>query len=204
MINKIKLFIATFFCSFIFTSPSQAALLQIDSNGILTGATGVLVEGAYYDVTFVDGSCINLFSGCNESSDFNFTTQNSAVAAAQAILDQVFIGMYDENPYITFGCRINTGACGVTIPYLIGSSSVTASTAWNYIQEEDDRIQRGRLLTPSDDFTRLNWNYAIFSPSVPTEVPESSHMILLSIGLIALLLNRKRLRSSQKNTSNPI
>lgn len=200
MANKIKLLLATFLCSFIFISPSQAALLQIDSNGILMGAKGVLVEGAYYDVTFADGSCISLFSGCNQSSDFNFTTQSSAIAAAQAILDQVFIGIYDENPNLTFGCRISTGFsygyCGVNIPYLIESPYVAAPTAWNYINEKDDRLQRKRLLTPHDDFTRNNWNYAIFTPSSPASVPESSSMILLGLGLIALIFKRRRISAT--------
>lgn len=47
---------------------AAAASLLIDSNGILIGATGVQVGGNSYDVSFVDGSCVTLFSGCERQA----------------------------------------------------------------------------------------------------------------------------------------
>jgi hypothetical protein len=40
---------------------AAAPILQASSGGILTGATGVDVNGTLYDVQFVDGSCV---AGC--------------------------------------------------------------------------------------------------------------------------------------------
>jgi hypothetical protein len=50
-------------------SSAQATTLDV-VGGILHGASGVLVDGNLYDVQFLDGSCISLYSGCDEDSDF--------------------------------------------------------------------------------------------------------------------------------------
>src|SRR5690606_7201977 len=66
---------------------TRAAVLLVDLTGPspeLLGATGVAVDGALYDVLFVDGSCIALFDGCDAPTDFAFTAQAAAEAAAQA------------------------------------------------------------------------------------------------------------------------
>jgi hypothetical protein len=55
----------TLLVSIVLSSAASAATLIVDSNGILTGATGVNVGGTLYDVEFVDGSCIALFDGCD-------------------------------------------------------------------------------------------------------------------------------------------
>ena len=40
--------------------PAQAAvILDVDRDGKLRGASGVDVRGSFYDVEFVDGSCID-------------------------------------------------------------------------------------------------------------------------------------------------
>ena len=69
------------------------------------GAFGVSVGGNLYDVTFQDGTCISLFSGCDEASDFTFNSGADADAASQALIDQVFNGddSYDAQPELTRG-----------------------------------------------------------------------------------------------------
>jgi hypothetical protein len=49
------------------------------------GASDVLVDGSLYDVQFLDGTCIDLYDGCDEVSDFTFQTSASAVLASQAL-----------------------------------------------------------------------------------------------------------------------
>jgi hypothetical protein len=66
---------------------ASAAVLNV-SGGQLLGAHNVDVLGTLYDVTFLNGTCIDLFSGCDEPSDFAFNTQASATAAGQALLDR--------------------------------------------------------------------------------------------------------------------
>ena len=67
--------------------PAQAVVLKINSAGLLTGATGVLVAGqrGAYEVDFVDGTCASVFGGCNVSL-FQFNNFNAATAAAAALL----------------------------------------------------------------------------------------------------------------------
>ena len=79
-----------------------AATLTIDSNEKLTGATDVDVLGILYSVEFVNGSCAQVYSGCDETSDFAFTTMDQGKAASQAILD-LFVGDYDTEPQLTRG-----------------------------------------------------------------------------------------------------
>ena len=63
----------------------NAATIIRDGNGIMTGATGVDVAGASYDVEFVEGSCNSLNNNC---TDFAFTIGNVS-DAAQALVDEV-------------------------------------------------------------------------------------------------------------------
>jgi hypothetical protein len=77
--------------------------------GQLMGASGVLVDGNLYGVQFLDGTCIDLFNGCDDVSDFTFQTEASATLASQALLDQVFLdgvdGAVDSLPSLTNGCE---------------------------------------------------------------------------------------------------
>ena len=53
------------------SATASAATLNV-VGGQLMGASGVDVGGILYDVEFLDGTCIDLFSGCDESADFDF------------------------------------------------------------------------------------------------------------------------------------
>ena len=95
---------------------AHAASLLIDGSGILTGATGVMVSGIAHDVRFEAGSCNSVFDGCDPLQDLFFTSGAAALAASQALLDQVFLGtnpgnidpltpgFYDDRPGLTQGC----------------------------------------------------------------------------------------------------
>jgi hypothetical protein len=107
--------------------------------GILTGARNVVVNGTLYDVDFVDGTCVELFSGCDAASDFPFRVSGLAVAASQALLDFVFIdgpaGSFDSDTRITRGCSLPT-VCRVDTPRrsgtdVAGNLAVTVAYAFN-------------------------------------------------------------------------
>jgi hypothetical protein len=86
----------------------------------LVDASGVDVGGTLYDVAFVDGSCIALFSERNEVIDFTFQISAAALDAAQALLDQMFLddllGRFDTHPYLTEVCTEGTDSCLVDYP----------------------------------------------------------------------------------------
>ena len=110
-------------------SIAHAATLDIRS-GQLFGAAGVDVNDILYDVAFRDGTCIELYGGADENTDFPFTNLSNindnslAIVANQALLDQVFVdsplGAFDSAPNLTNGCR-STGGCEVFTPMWVNA-----------------------------------------------------------------------------------
>ena len=110
--------------------PPAFALIT-DESGQLIGANAVMILGELYDVEFLDGSCVEVFSGCDELTDITFL-RDEAVTAAQALLDQVFVGQFDNDPELTRGCT-STETCRVQIPRWInedGSAPVAIAINW--------------------------------------------------------------------------
>ena len=52
------------------SAPAAAATLITDTNGQLTGASGVNVDGTLYDVVFGPGSCADNFGTCDSTTIF--------------------------------------------------------------------------------------------------------------------------------------
>jgi hypothetical protein len=127
---------------------AHAAVILVDASGLLTGATGVMVNGTAYDVSFQGGSCNAVFNGCDPSLDFLFTSGASALVASQALLDQVFLGenhgvedgdpsgpgFFDSHPGLTRGCPLGDfNVCIALTPYSFSSGSLLlAGLATNY------------------------------------------------------------------------
>jgi hypothetical protein len=113
--------LGTFVVTLALASTANAATLLVNGSGILTGATDVNVGGTLYDVEFVDGTCVALFDGCDSANDFDFSTEADALAASQALLDQVFVntaqGSFDSDPSLTFGC---SSTCFASTPFGLG------------------------------------------------------------------------------------
>lgn len=117
--------------SLVFASNAYAATLITDGSGQLIGTHDVVVSGASCDVAFLDGSCVEVFSGCDELTDITFL-QDEAATAAQALLDQVFIGQFDNDPELTRGCN-STETYRVQIPRWVngdGSAHVAIAINW--------------------------------------------------------------------------
>ena len=112
-------------------SAEASAILIVDSNGILQGATGVTVDGALYDVELIHGSCPELFSGCDAASDFPFQTSGAATLAAQALRDQVLLdgpqGPFDSSPEMNSGCwpfwQSPEPVCEIFVPFQLAPFS---------------------------------------------------------------------------------
>lgn len=110
------------FLLLIWTAAAKAVTLNVDFSGQLRGASGVDVAGVLYDVEFEEGSCNELFGGCDTDADFPFATPEAARQASLALLDQVFLdgpsGEFDTSPELTFGCSL-TSFCFVLTPFEI-------------------------------------------------------------------------------------
>jgi hypothetical protein len=187
-----------------FVSPlcTASAILTVQS-GVLVGASNVDVGGALYNVSFVDGTCVDLFDGCDEVSDFTFRSEIDATNASQALLDQVFVdvaaGLFDANPPLTSGCENQfTGFnCIATTPYGLHPTSAPARLVVAAVNRvgpgngfglapQDDTID-SRDFHRLDDFTvTLNAVWAVWTP-----VPEPATTILLVFGLLGAVFTRR-------------
>lgn len=172
---------------------AQAVTLNV-VGGQLVGASLVNVSGSYYDVVFVDGTCIDLYNGCDEAGDFTFTTLGLANQASNALLTQVFVdsgaGNFDLDPELTAGCS-NEDICIAFTPYsLLDVDTVNAGYAWNNAVEADDHITDASVLRTADlGVGGLNpiFTYAVWSP-----VPEPGTGLLMGLGLILMGARTRR------------
>ncbi|MDH4185799.1 MAG: PEP-CTERM sorting domain-containing protein [Nitrospira sp.] len=187
-------------------SVGRATTLQIDANGILTGATGVNVNGAFYDVQFSGGTCAALFNGCDQASDLVFTDATTAFLASAALASQVFLdvpeGAFDSQPLLTNGCNVSSFLdCQITTPYgpytLFGVQRVSSYMFGNYpgidyyasgaidVDKTIDSVHQ-----PYHGATWAIWRLEV--ASVPE--PGSLSLLVLGLGLLALVDYRWRQR----------
>lgn len=174
----------------------QAAIVLTNGAGKITGATGVIVEGESYSVNFVDGSCIDLYSGCNENSDFVFNTLGQATAASQALLDQVFIDVvldtFDLDPEKTVGCT-NSGLCRSLTLYALSATAgaIAGATADNDAVEANDVVTLNIGVGDGLDLNDVSIaTYAVWTAN-PSSVPLPASIYLFTLALSAVLLIKR-------------
>ncbi|MEM1188287.1 MAG: hypothetical protein AAGI72_07160 [Pseudomonadota bacterium] len=207
------------------TKSIAAPILNVDPvTEDLFGATGVEVEGRLFDVEFVDGTCFALFSRCDEAEDFAFSSEASALAAAQALLDTVLIenlntpsllDNFDRFPSQTNGIgSIPLG--NLLIPYAVNGSMVDLAFAGN--TNPDFEGMRGPvpggIIGPDflgvttlsighdtgRDANQSFQAFAVFTPSAVATVPVPGSAPSLILGLLGLSAVR-RLRRVRKTSS---
>jgi hypothetical protein len=178
-------------------SSVNAAILNVDGDGNLLGASGVDVGGELYDVEFLDGTCVDLFDGCNSQGDFQFASVTSAQVAGLALLAQVFIdgpaGNFDSNPGQVSGCTAGSYTCVSLIPYAPDSSSLVLTVAiHNKDTTAPDHYAFPQSVVALADLTQFpTTNYARFSPGLPA-VPVPAAVWLFGTALIGLAGFSKR------------
>lgn len=172
--------------------PASAVTLDVDANGQLLGASGVEVDGSFFDVEFVDGTCIEVFSGCDEASDFIPFSGSPALA----LLEQVFLdgpfGQFDSEPELINGITDENSAFVLIVPGppAPGSDVIFDYTrALNNADDETDFTTLGFIL-PIDQDTALlgDTTFARFTPSMapPSAVPLPAAAWFLITGLGSL------------------
>ena len=173
-------------CAALLATAAHAGVLLRVEGGLLTGADNVVVGGSTYDVSFQDGSCDSLQVACTQ---FTFDNPLDASAAALALLDQVFIGMYDTTPNLTRGCTL-PGACLVSTiyaptPLVPGGTNV--ATATNSSVDAGDNVAIGLIGAAFDTTYIAPVTVAVWSAVAPAQVPEPASLVLALAALFAAL-----------------
>lgn len=182
---------------FTLSSPAKAVPLLVLENDRLLGADNVDVNGTLFDVRFRDGTCGAVFTGCdNASEDFAFTDAVSAEAAAQALLDQVFLdgpaGLFDSNTELTFGCT-SLRQCVNFVPFSLGAEIGMGF----FVNESSGSFSADQA---GSDVLDLNYNsandsatvWAVFTRVQPSaEVPEPGSLALFTFGLAVFIIARR-------------
>lgn len=172
-----------------FTAAGAHAATLTVIGGQLHGATGVDVGGKLYDVKFVDGSCVNIFGLCDETSDFQFSSFTDARLASQALLDQVLInstaGQFDSITNLTNGITSDIAGKVVTIWELLpNGNGVRTVYARNDPGLGMDGVEGSTSLRILYDLqTESQWVYARWDVSV---VPLPAAFPLYGAGIAVL------------------
>ena len=176
-----------FWMTILAASGSRAATLNV-VGGELIGASNVDVGGNLYNVEFLDGTCVDLYNGCDDESDFTFNNSADAQAASQALLDQVFLdvaaGPFDTQPWLVRGCT--AVLCIVFTPYIAGLllDTVIAWQATNLLFV-DDQTQLVFIRESPNTFFISQSLWASWAP-----IPEPSTALLMGLGLVGLAVRR--------------
>lgn len=199
----------TFFVSCLIGQQIHAAQLVI-SEGNLIGATGVQVGQTLYNVSFIDGSCIDIFTGCNQQHHFTFSDLSDANIASQALLEQVLINLpapntFDDDPEKSNLCS-NSGLCVYFTPYDLAVNTelagnpleVLVSSAFNRSKETESSSPDGvghQSFSRTEDLAITNTGnlvgYAVWTPANPVPIPASG---LTMISALALLFGARYTR----------
>lgn len=179
----------------LFALDAYSATLDIRGD-ILFGATDVEVNGVLYDVLFQDGTAIDLYNGADENSDFPFndpsdpTDTTLAYMAAQALLDQVFIGIFDTSPNLINGIGAPGGGDFRIPTNLQSGDQIGIIAARNSSNENSDVVLATYSFTTVDTFPPPqgvrydSYTYAVWSLAEPVPIP--SAITLLGFGLLGL------------------
>jgi hypothetical protein len=166
---------------------ANAAIVKLNDAGELVGADNVEVRGKQYNVSFIDGTCLELFNGCDQDSDFVFGGDKDAASdASQALLDQVFFdslhGNFSSNSSLTNGCEDNN-VCYVMTVAVTYSGVNLAYDATNHDAKfpVPDRVSYSNSGINFDSTSDRQRVYAVWRDVAQVPIPSSVWLLVLAL-----------------------
>ncbi len=173
----------------------------------LLGAKNVVIDSTIWNVSFEDGTCAEVFSGCDQDSYFTFNSRHFARLASQALLDQVLIDIlppqypskYDSNPEMISGIE-NIFWSLIITPYAVGDGNLLptfdAAVAVNY---SSDVSNNDLVVTWEDTLTTFSGDTdksAVYAKWSLVSIPEPMTSALLAIGLLSLIFTQNKRKAT--------
>jgi len=121
----------------------------------------------------MDGTCIDLFNGCDESSDFVFFDPLDAEEASNALIAQVFDrerDTVDTDPTFTLGITYLEVGIMFT-PFEVIGDSVNGHCALNLDGRLPDYVAPCAATTTSDFTIFSDATYAVWTPVSAVPIP---------------------------------
>ncbi|MFQ5329877.1 MAG: PEP-CTERM sorting domain-containing protein [Thermodesulfobacteriota bacterium] len=175
-----------------------------------------------YDVSFTDGSCVELFSGCDQAEDFFWQSLLSIEAANDALAAQVAQAVAGaETPSLSWQAQWDPELIGALISVAPGpiyewfsvpsgaSSSQGCNSDYlgNCIPPEEEECEPDEywsglylvcvtrpVIYETTDAKYLVWSLLSPSEESPAAVTEPTTMLMLGSGLFGLVAFRKKFK----------
>jgi len=181
-------------CALFFGCSAHAGILNVDDTGTLTGVSGLDVEGTSYNVEFVDGTCTDLFGGC-DTSRFAFSTEADALAASRTLFDNVLLAEPFVDVILTTGAVAVRGcgqvfACGILTPF--GVQDDTVDVAFGTLLSGMDVAGNDAIGELQIDFDTSDPVVLTYARWTAVEAPAPAALPLLLVGLTFLVGFRRR------------
>jgi hypothetical protein len=183
-----KIIVPALFFAMLAQTPVYAASVLMTAGGKLIGVSGVEFDarGSHWnmDVTFIDGSCAALFSGCDSQQDSPFNLILDS--ANQALLP--LLGTYSDSPQLFRGCESVTecrltGVGNVNQFGIGGSTLLIQAGPGNDFGISESNIGGG----PTYDLTGVtNRTYAVWTATPPVPLPAAVWLLLSGLGAVAM------------------